>query len=129
MTHAMMIVYVADQAKASAFYEALLELKPILDVPGMTEFQLADGFVFGLMPWRGIRALIGDAFDEPISEHPLVRSELYLTVADVEATYHKSLSLGAKALSPPQPRNWGDTVAYVMDSDGTVLAFAKKTMG
>lgn len=35
-----LILYVADQARAKAFYADVLGLVPTLDVPGMTEFDL-----------------------------------------------------------------------------------------
>ncbi|UZQ48836.1 hypothetical protein [Clostridium kluyveri] len=36
----MYIIYVNNQGKSKLFYEKLLGYKPILDVQGMTEFQL-----------------------------------------------------------------------------------------
>ena len=33
-------LYVADQQKAAEFYSAVLDLRPTMDVPGMTEFTL-----------------------------------------------------------------------------------------
>lgn len=34
------ILYVADQARSTAFYSTLLNRAPTLNVPGMTEFEL-----------------------------------------------------------------------------------------
>lgn len=59
------ILYVADQQRSKAFYEAVLGQPPRKHVPGMTEFELA-------------------------------------------------------------PRNWGERVAYSLDLDGHVLAFAER---
>ncbi len=36
------ILYVANQENSKKFYTALLKEKPILDVPGMTSFQLTE---------------------------------------------------------------------------------------
>ena len=56
------VLFVADQQRSAAFYEAVLGLAPRLHVPGMTEFDLPGGGVLGLMPERGIvRLLAGSA--------------------------------------------------------------------
>jgi uncharacterized protein len=52
------ILYVRDQERARAFYEAALGVAPRLHAPGMTEFALAGGAVLGLMPEAGIRRLL-----------------------------------------------------------------------
>ena len=53
------ILYVADQARSAAFYEATLGVTPRLDVPGMTEFALPGGAVLGLMSDAAIVRLLG----------------------------------------------------------------------
>lgn len=35
-------LYVKDQAKSAAFYAHVLNQKPSLNIPGMTEFMLSD---------------------------------------------------------------------------------------
>lgn len=117
------ILYVEDQARSTAFYRALFESEPTLDVPGMTEFELAPGVFLGLMPSAGIVRLLGDAIPDPrTSEAP--RAELYLSVDDPEWLVNRAVGLGARVLSPVSDRDWGDTVGYVADMDGHVLAFA-----
>jgi len=61
------ILYVADQAAATAFWTGVLGQSPSLDAPGMTEFTLTQGTVLGLMPEAGIRALLGPALPDPAS--------------------------------------------------------------
>jgi hypothetical protein len=41
------ILYVADQTAATAFWRAVLDMAPSLNVPGMTEFILGSGAVLG----------------------------------------------------------------------------------
>lgn len=46
------ILYVRDQEASTGFYIAVLAMEPILNVPGMTEFELSSDCVLGLMPER-----------------------------------------------------------------------------
>lgn len=119
------ILYVADQKAAAAFYARALELTPSLDVPGMTEFQLNDGAVLGLMPAAGIKRLLGAALPDPEKGVGVPRAELYLIVEDPAACHRRALEAGAKELSPLQARDWGHDAAYSLDPDGHVVAFAR----
>ncbi len=119
------ILFVADQARSSAFYAAVLDRPATLDVPGMTEFFLLDGVVLGLMPSRGIHRLLAPALRDPADGDGVPRCELYLLVEDVEARHAAALQAGATELSPPAQRGWGHVVGYSRDPDGHVLAFAR----
>lgn len=125
MPRAHLILYVADQAASARFYRAVLATAPTLDVPGMTEFALGDGAVLGLMPEAGIRRLLGAALPDPATARGVPRAELYLVVDDPATCHARALAAGARELSPPLPRDWGHTVAYSLDLDGHVLAFAR----
>lgn len=119
------ILYVKDQVLATAFYRAVLASEPALDVPGMTEFQLGNQVILGLMPVTGIRRLLGDAIQDPGLADQIPRAELYLSVDSAQAWVDRALSAGGKLLSPVTLQNWGDCVGYVADLDGHVLAFAQ----
>lgn len=121
------IVYVASQAAATAFWRNVLNRDPSLEVPGMTEFALGDGAVLGLMPEAGIRALLGPALPDPAQARGIPRGELYLLVDDPAAYHARALAAGARELSPLTTRSWGDRVAYSLDPDGHVIAFASRT--
>lgn len=118
------ILYVADQQRSAAFYEAALAIAPRLHVPGMTEFDLPGGGVLGLMPERGILRLLGDALPDPAQAHGIARAELYLLVDDPATGHARALAAGARELSPLARRSWGHAAAYALDPDGHVLAFA-----
>jgi catechol 2,3-dioxygenase-like lactoylglutathione lyase family enzyme len=125
LTKAHLILYVRDQARSAAFYRAVLDRPPSLDVPGMTEIELVPGAVLGLMPEAGIVRLLGAAVD-PSAAAGVPRAELYLLVDD-PATYHaRALAAGARELSAPAARDWGHVVSYCADPDGHVLAFARE---
>ena len=122
---AHIILYVADQQRAAAFYTAVLGAQPSLHVPGMTEFHLGQDCVLGLMPETGIKRLLGDALPDPASANGVPRCELYLRVDDPAACHARALAAGARELSGLAPRNWGDDAAYSLDPDGHVIAFAR----
>lgn len=124
---AHIIFYVANQERSTDFYSRALAIRPRLNVPGMTEFELGPGLIFGLMPEANARRLLGaEAVALFGNIGSKARAELYLYVQDVHEAHHRALEAGAKELSKPALRNWGHEVAYSMDPDGHVIAFAKK---
>ncbi len=123
-----LILYVDDQASSTAFYTAVLERTPALDVPGMTEFTLLDDVTLGLMPIAGIRRLLGEALPDPAGARGVPRAELYLRVEDPEIAHTRAVAHGARELSPVSERDWGDLAGYVLDPDGHVIAFARAMM-
>lgn len=123
------ILYVRDQQRSRDLYSELLRRKPVLDVPGMTEFQLSDGLKLGLMPAAGIAKIIGEALPHPERGHGVPRCELYLHVEDLDLECANAIASGAKQISPKAARDWGDTVAYFADHDGNVIAFAQPVKG
>ncbi len=120
------ILYVAEQARATAFYRAVLAAEAVLDVPGMTEFRISNSCVLGLMPEAGIRRLLGEALPDPARAHGVPRAELYLVVPDAAAWHARALAAGARELSALTARDWGARVSYVLDPDGHVVAFAEE---
>lgn len=121
----LFVLYVADQAKSTDFYRAVLDLEPCLDVPGMTQFELTQGSLLGLMPEIGIQRLLGDQLPDLSLARGVPRAELYLRVAEPQLYHARVLEQGGKELSPLQKRGWGDLAAYSLDLDGHVLAFAQ----
>lgn len=120
------ILYVGDQDRSTSFYAHVLAVQPRLHVPGMTEFDLPGGAVLGLMPISGIRSLLGEALPDPSAAQGTPRAELYLVVANPQALHSRALEAGATEISPLLARNWGDLVAYSLDPDGHVVAFASR---
>lgn len=118
------ILYVADQERSTAFYASVLGIEPRLHVPGMTEFILPGGGVLGLMPEKGIRALLGASLPDPSAASGIPRAELYLVLTEPSSYHSRALAAGARELSPMLPRAWGHVAAYSLDPDGHVLAFA-----
>lgn len=115
------ILYVADQRKAAGFYSAVLDLRPTLDGPGMTEFALNDDSVLGLMPSDGVERLL----QVRVPEAGAPRAELYLVVESPGEYHSRAIASGARELSALADRDWGHRAAYSIDVDGNVLAFAE----
>lgn len=123
----MFIIYVNNQEKSKMFYERLLGYKPVLDVQGMTEFQLSDSVILGIMPEEGIMRILENKIPNPAHANGVPRSELYLFVDDPDEYYLRLVEAGGTGISISELRNWGDYVAYGSDIDGNILAFAKKS--
>lgn len=121
----MVILYVADQQRSRLFYEKILKQKPLLDVPGMTEFILADNFKLGLMPEKSIAKILTPFITHPEKGNGIPRCELYLFVDNPAVSLERAVSAGAKEISKAEQKDWGDRVAYCADPDGHILAFAK----
>ena len=121
----IIILYVADQERSKLFYEAILGQQPILHVPGMTEFQLNEGILLGIMPEQSIAKILGDKTPHPEKGNGIPRCELYLPVEDPETSLQFAIKAGAKKISASELRSWGDTAAYCSDPDGHIIAFAK----
>jgi len=119
------ILYVANQEKSTQFYANLLNLQPVLYVPGMTEFLLAENTKLGLMPENGIAKILRAAAPHPNLGNGIPRCELYLKVKDAQQYINRGLETGAVLISPLQNRDWGDKAGYIIDVDGHVLAFAE----
>lgn len=122
-----LILYVQDQARSAEFYSRVFDCEPTLNVPGMTEFPLSESCVLGLMPEAGIKRLLGDRLPDPAHGSGIPRAEIYLLVENASFYHRRAIEAGAAELSPLADRDWGDCVAYSLDPDGHVLAFAEKS--
>lgn len=120
------ILYVKDQIASTDFYSHVLGLEPSLNVPGMTEFKLSEACVLGLMPETGIKKLLGTALPDPKLAQGIPRAELYLVVENATAYYERALQKGGSPVSDLDLRDWGQKVAYCLDLDAHVLAFAER---
>ena len=66
-------------------------------------------------------AKIGDAlllFGNGFFSDPSMAAAIYLYVPDVDATYKRALSFGAKSVRAPADMTWGDRVGGVKDTSG-----------
>ena len=125
--HCEFILYVSNQEQSKLFYQILFNQEPSLNVPGMTEFTLNDFTKIGLMPNDGIAKIIAPTLPHPELGNGIPRCELYLTIDNLKDNFERILKAGAKLISPISLRDWGDSVGYIADFDGHVIALASKT--
>lgn len=125
-TVAIYIIYVAEQQRSRDFYKQVLQLEPVLDEPGMTEFLLGPGCKLGIMPENGVARLLGDKVPHPSQGTGIPRSEVYIYVKNPIDYFKRAVKAGGVSLSMPKARDWGDTVAYCADPDGHIVAFAER---
>jgi predicted enzyme related to lactoylglutathione lyase len=116
------ILYVQDQSRAREFYRSVLDDEPVLDVPGMTEFDVG-GALLGLMPGIDMATLLAGQIGVGHGQ----RCEVYLRRADATAMLERATEAGGTLLDAIKERSWGERVGYVLDPDGHVLAVAVPT--
>ncbi|MBL0316490.1 MAG: lactoylglutathione lyase [Flavobacteriales bacterium] len=120
------IFFVAHQEISRDFYQMIFRKQPVLDVPGMTEFDLSDTCKLGLMPNQGIAKILQGEMPDPSEGSGIPRCELYLIVENVQLEFENAIKAGAKLISPILDRDWGDKVCYFADPDSHIIAFAEK---
>ena len=108
----------------TAFYSQVLDLKPCLDVRGMTEFELSDSCFLGLWDEVSARDLLATTFSA-VDAPRVPTSELYLVVSNIAPYVRRALECGAGECSSAALRGWGHYVYYCSDPEGHVLAFAE----
>lgn len=118
------ILYVADQKRSKLFYSFVFDLKPFLDVKGMTEFMLGQNCKLGLMPENGIAKILTDKTPHPATGNGIPRCEIYLRTDNAKSYFFRAVAAGGKIISEFSLRDWGDSVAYISDPDGHIIAFA-----
>jgi hypothetical protein len=120
------ILYVSNQEESKNFYKILLDKEPSLDVPGMTEFLLAENCKLGLMPNDAIAKILAHKTQNPDAGTGIPRCELYLSFENPVDVFKRAINAGAKEISPIQKRNWGDSAGYLSDADGHIIAIVQK---
>ncbi len=120
------ILFVQDQEKSTVFYSSLLNIEPQLFVPGMTEFNLSNECILGLMPISGIKKILGSHLFDTKNLNIKPQSEIYLLVNNADDYLKRAAALNAVELSPMQERNWGHKAAYYFDPDNHIIAIAEE---
>jgi lactoylglutathione lyase len=120
------ILFVSDQTESTERYCLLFNKMPRLDVPGMTEFELSEHLILGLMPNEGSGKILTPVLPHPSKGNGIPRCEVYLYVKNLEAEYARCQTLPFTLVSPLETRNWGDRAFYLADGDGHVIGVAER---
>jgi predicted enzyme related to lactoylglutathione lyase len=124
----IVILAVADLARARAFYESAFGWAAEVDTAVYVEFRLPAGMRVGIYERAAFGRNVGQAPDE-VRAGSVAPTELYLFPDDHDATEARLLAAGGRRLSALARRDWGDDVAYFADPDGTVIALARSPAG
>ena len=117
------IVYVDDVEGTIAFYEKAFGLKRGM-VAGDEFGELATGET--KLGFAAKKMLHGDGqFASPGGK--VLGVEVAFTTDKVQAAYDKALAAGAKSVSKPEQKPWGQTVAYVRDNNGFLVEICTPT--
>jgi lactoylglutathione lyase len=122
MRSAFPVIYARDVARAVEFYERFLGFEPHYRFPPEGEPAYVglrrDEADLGIVHESSPRELIGAA----VGAGP--RFELFVYVADVDATVSSMRAEGVSILREPEQMPWGERVAYVADPDGNPVTLA-----
>lgn len=106
----------ADQDRASAFYQALLESSPQRDRSGVVYFPL-DGSWLALYPRRDLARYCGVAAAGEGFEGVTLSVNLDSREA-VDTATERARDNGARVVREPGPVSWGGHIAWIADPDG-----------
>ena len=122
--HVLTILAAEDAAAAAAFWTAAFGFEHAVDVPGYVELAVPGGMRLGLYARGGFARNTGQS---PVAtpRGALAPVELYFQVEDLAAACARLRAAGARELSPPAPRDWGDEAAYFADPEGNVVVVAR----
>jgi len=114
------ILFVKDVSASLTFYEQAFGLsrKFFVDNEGKAYGELETGatrLAFASLAMANEKVVTTSPDKPPLS------FEVALTTADVPASYARAVKAGAKAVSGPEGKPWGQTVAYVRDKDGHLV--------
>jgi uncharacterized glyoxalase superfamily protein PhnB len=116
------ILYVASVPDTVAFYERAFGLERGLVAPGEVYGEMRTGATtLAFSAERLARELTPVPFETAHSNKPAPPLELGFVTDDVDRGYRRAVAAGAVAVKPPEPKPWGQLVAYVRDHNGFLV--------
>jgi uncharacterized glyoxalase superfamily protein PhnB len=111
------IIYVDEVEATIAFYEQAFGLKRGM-VAGEEYGELATGET--KLAFAAKKMLHGPGqFASP--DGKVLGVEIALTTGDVQSAFDRAVAAGARPVSKPEKKPWGQTVAYVRDNNGFLV--------
>lgn len=113
----MFLHYVSDIARARTFYESILEMETILELPEHIAWHIGNGFVFAIQydPESNLTGNVRRTGELAVAVN--------LSDAEVNTLYAEWIANGAREVEPPHNEPWGYTF-LVADPDGNQVRFA-----
>jgi uncharacterized glyoxalase superfamily protein PhnB len=121
-------IVVRDAAKAIEFYKSTFGAVELMRMPYPDGSKIAHAE----LKIRNSVMMLGDECPSmgglaPQAGAGLPATSVMLYVPDVDATYNKGISLGAKSVMPPMDMFWGDRYAKFIDPFGHQWGLATHT--
>jgi catechol 2,3-dioxygenase-like lactoylglutathione lyase family enzyme len=124
------ILYVEDVAAAIAFYERAFGLRRRFIADDATYGELETGATTLSFAQHSLPgAFIAGGYRRNDPAQPPAGIEIGFVTDDVPAAWDAALAAGATALVPPHTKPWGQTVAYVRDSEGMLVEICTPVEG
>ncbi len=116
------VLVVADLDRAIGFYADVLGLRLAHRAEAYAQFDTGRTRL-ALYTREAMGKTLGTPLVAPSADAPAF--ELGFKVADAEAAYAEIVRKGARPVTPPIDRSWGQRTAYVRDPDGHLVELAQ----
>ena len=122
-----MILAVTDVLRSVDFYERVFgwPRNEQINYQNYVELLPPDGGALGLYSRDGYAAEVGAEPAAVGANGEVSPAYVYVRIEDVEATVATAQEAGARLLSPPAERSWGERAAWFADPDGNLIAVAQ----
>ncbi len=121
------IFYVADVRATVAFFHDAFELEPKFVTDEGDYGELATGtttLAFAAIPLAMDGLSSGGGFTPSNPNQPPQAASITLVSNEFDALFTQALAAGAIRYVDPTEKPWGQTVAYVRDANGILIALA-----
>jgi catechol 2,3-dioxygenase-like lactoylglutathione lyase family enzyme len=116
------IMYVPDVEKTVAWYTKAfgLSVRRIDNSHSWAEMETGST-TLAFTPLEQHETAITGGVEHPAEQNPRGNIEINFIVPDIEAAFKHVLQLGAKAVTKPEEKPWGQKVAYIEDLNGNII--------
>ena len=125
MKFAYTILFVPDVEAAASFYKQCFGFQIRFHDEDGDYIELeTEGVTLAFASERLATKNTAGAFSPSSSEGKAAAMEVAFVTDDVQAAFDTAVAKGAHALSNPEQKPWGQTVAYVRDLNGFLVELA-----
>ena len=122
------IAYVEDPERTAAFWEEAFGLKRrFVDESGQYAEMETGATTLAFASNQLGESNLPRGFRKNSSEEPPAGVEIALVAEDVGVAFRSALEAGAAEVAEPKTKPWGQTVAYVRDSEGLLVEIGGET--